>query len=163
MISSWNLSDSKFPQVSRTLLSILGDINNGVIWMVSTRPFISKSSSPCANILVTVPSVRITIGITFIFMFYSFFCSLARYRHLSLFSLSFSFTLCSAGTANYTIRLVLFFITTSGRLAEIGWSVLSLLLLSLMSRHRHLLKNVEDDDDWMKMTCNRSRPCLRVM
>ena len=32
------LSDSKSPQVSRTLLSILAVLNNLVVWMVSTRP-----------------------------------------------------------------------------------------------------------------------------
>ena len=35
------------PLVSRTLLSILADPNNVVIWMVSTRSLISKSFSPC--------------------------------------------------------------------------------------------------------------------
>ena len=29
----------------KTLLSILADLNKAVVWMVSTRPFISKSSS----------------------------------------------------------------------------------------------------------------------
>ena len=36
---------SKYPQVSRTLLSILADLKNAVVWMVSTCPLISKSSS----------------------------------------------------------------------------------------------------------------------
>ena len=40
----WNLSDSKFPQVDRTFLSILADFNNAVVWMVSTPPLISKCS-----------------------------------------------------------------------------------------------------------------------
>ena len=70
MVSYWSLSDSKSPQVSRTLLNILADLNN-VVWMVSTRPLISKSSSPCINPLVTVPRAPITIGITVTFMFYS--------------------------------------------------------------------------------------------
>ena len=42
MVFHWCLSDSKSPQVSRTLLSIL---NNAVVWMVTTRPLTSKSSS----------------------------------------------------------------------------------------------------------------------
>ena len=42
----WILRDSKFPQVSRTLLSILADLNNAVVFMVSTRLLISKSSNP---------------------------------------------------------------------------------------------------------------------
>ena len=32
----WSLSDSKSPQVSRTLLSILAGLNNAVVWTVST-------------------------------------------------------------------------------------------------------------------------------
>ena len=43
----WGLSDSKSPQVSRTLLSILAVLNNVVVWMVSTRPPTSMSSSYC--------------------------------------------------------------------------------------------------------------------
>ena len=49
MVFQWNLSDSKSPQVSRTLLSILSVLNNAVVWMVSTRPPTSKSSSPFSN------------------------------------------------------------------------------------------------------------------
>ena len=49
MVSYWSLNDSKSTQVSRTLHSILADLNNAVVWMVSIRPFISKSSSPFIN------------------------------------------------------------------------------------------------------------------
>ena len=56
------LSDSKFPQVSRTLLSILADLNNAVLWIVSTRPLIFKSSNPFFNPLVTVPRATLAIG-----------------------------------------------------------------------------------------------------
>ena len=41
----WGLSDSKSPQVSRTLFSILAVLNNIVVWTISTSPLISKSSS----------------------------------------------------------------------------------------------------------------------
>ena len=104
-----SLSDSKSSQVSRNLLSILGDLNNAEVWMVSTRPFNSKSFSPCTNPLVTVPSAPIAIGITVTFMIHIFFNSLARSRYLSVFSPFLSFTLWSFGTAKFTIRLVLFF------------------------------------------------------
>ena len=43
MVSHWSLSDSKFFQVSGTLLSILADLNNGVVWMVSTCPLFFPS------------------------------------------------------------------------------------------------------------------------
>ena len=90
MVSHRSLSDNKSPQVSRTLLSILTDLNNAVVWMVSTCPFISKSSSHCTNPLVTVPSGPIIVGVTVTFMFHSFFSSRARYIY---FSLSSSFAL----------------------------------------------------------------------
>ena len=68
MVSHWNLSDSKSSQVSGTLLRILADLKNGVVWMVSTCPLISKFSNPCTNLLVIVPCAPITIGITVTFI-----------------------------------------------------------------------------------------------
>ena len=68
----WSLSDSKSPQVSRTLLSILAVLNNAEVWMVSTRPPTSKSSNPFNNPLVTVPNAPIMIGTIVTFMFHSF-------------------------------------------------------------------------------------------
>ena len=104
MVFHRNLSDSKSSQDSKTLLSILAYLNNAVVKMVSTCLLIANSSSPCTSLLGTVPSVATTIGITVTFMFQNFFGSLARSRYLSLFSLSFSFTLWSARTAKSTIR-----------------------------------------------------------
>ena len=123
MVSHWSLRDSKSPQVSRTLLSILADLNNAVVWMVSTRSLIVMSSSSFTNLLVTVPRSSITIGITATLMFHSFLISLARSRYLSFFSLSFNFPLWSVGTAKSTIRQILFFLLKSGRLGEIRWSL----------------------------------------
>ena len=126
MVFHWSLSDSKSSQVSQTLLSILAVLNNAVIWMVSTRPLTSKSSSPFSNPLVTVPNAPITIGIIVTCMFHNLFNSLAKSRYLSFFSHSFSFILWSAGTAKLTILQVLFFlliIIKSGLLAKIRWSV----------------------------------------
>ena len=123
MVFHWSLSDSKSPQVSRTLLSILAVLNNVLVWMISTRPPTSKSSSPFSNPLVTVRNAPIII-VTCISQ--SFFNSLARSKYLSFFSHSFSFILWSAETAKSTILQVLFFlviIIRSGLLAEIRWSV----------------------------------------
>ena len=61
MVFHWRLSDSKSPQVSMTLLSILAVFNNAVVWMVSTRSPTSKSSRPFNNPLVTVPKAPITM------------------------------------------------------------------------------------------------------
>ena len=90
----------QFPQVFRTLLSILAVFNNAVVRMVSTRPPTSKSSRPFNIPLVTLPKAPITIGINVTFMFHSFFNSLARLQYLSLFARSFSFILWLAGRAN---------------------------------------------------------------
>ena len=86
MVSHRILSDNKSPQASRTLLSILADLNNALFWFISIRPVISKSSSPCSNPLVTVPRAAIPIGIIVTFM-QSFFNSLAKSRYLSFFSI----------------------------------------------------------------------------
>ena len=108
MFSHWSLSDSKSSQVSCTLLSILADLNNAVVWMFSTCPVISKCSSPCTSPLLTVPRAPITINLFVAFMFFSFFSSLVRSRNLFFFSLSFNFTQWSTGTAKSIIRQVLF-------------------------------------------------------
>ena len=93
MVFHWNFSDNKSLQVSRTLLSILAVVNSEVVWMVSTRPPTSKSSSPFSNPLVTVSSAPIAIGIIVIGMFRSFSNSLASSKYLYFFSHSLSFIL----------------------------------------------------------------------
>ena len=135
MVFHRSLSDSKSPQVSRTLLSILVDLNNSVVSMVSTRSLISTSSnpltSPLTSPLVTVPSGLITIGITVTFMFQNFFSSLARSRYLSLFRFP-SVLLCGQPERqtsqfgrfsffSFFFLLFLLTITRSGRLTGIRW------------------------------------------
>ena len=107
MFSYWSSSDNKSFQVSRTRLNILADLNNAVVCMVSNCSLISKSSGPFTYSLVTVPTAPITIGTVVTFMSHCFITSLARSRYLSIFSLSFIFTLWSAGTVRSTIQLVL--------------------------------------------------------
>ena len=58
----WSSSDCKSLQVSTTLLCILADLNNAVVWVVSTGPAISKSTGPCTNPFVIVLRAPITIG-----------------------------------------------------------------------------------------------------
>ena len=77
----------KWQQVSRTLLSIIADLNYAVVWMVSNRLLISKPFSPSTNPLLTITSTPITIGIKITFIFHNFFSSLAR----SWYYLSFCF------------------------------------------------------------------------
>ena len=107
MVFHW--SDFKSPQVPRTLLSILAVLSNAVVWMVSSRPPTSKSSSPFSNPLVTVPKAPITISIIVTFMFHSFFQFPSKVEVLILFSHSFSFILWSVRT-NSAILQVLFFL-----------------------------------------------------
>ena len=64
MVIHWSLNKNKSPEVSRTLLSILVNLSNAIVWILSTRPLIAKSSCPFTNPLVTVPRAPNTIGIT---------------------------------------------------------------------------------------------------
>ena len=82
MVFHWRLSDSKSPQVSRTLLSILGVFNNAVVWMVSTRSPTSKSCRPFNNPLVTVLKAQITILLLLLLLllFYSWRVILTGFR-----------------------------------------------------------------------------------
>ena len=130
MVFHWSLSDSKSPQVYRTLLNILAVLKSTVVYLVSSWTPTSKSSSPFNNPLVTVPNTPITIGIIVTRMFHSFFNSLARSRYLSFFSHSFSFILWSAGTAKSTMLQILLFlliIIRSGLLGETRYVCQSLI------------------------------------
>ena len=90
-------------------LSILADLNNAVVWMVFNRLLIFKTFSHFNNLSVTVPSAPVIIAIIVTFMYHSFFSSFVRSKYLSFFSLSFNFTLWSAGTVKSTILQVLLF------------------------------------------------------
>ena len=87
MVFPSSLSDSKFQLVSRNFLSIQLDLNNAV-----------ESFNLFSEPLGIVPSAPTVIGIGVTFMFYSFFFFFffgyyARFKYLSVFKLSFSFTL----------------------------------------------------------------------
>ena len=127
MVFQRRLSDNKPPQVSRTLLSILTNLSNAVVWIVSTYHIISKSSNP----LVTVPRAPITVGIAVTFMlniffhfpskvqvliplfaFFQFYCVVIRYRKVHILQVLF-FCFC-------------FFILGSGRASMVSLGTLSL-------------------------------------
>ena len=133
-----NLSDSKSLQVSRTLLSILVNLNNIIVCIVPVRSQISNSFSPFFKSCGRSQARPITIGITVTLMFYIFLSSLARFLYLSFFSLSLIYIQWSAGTAKSIIWQTLFFlgfffcfvlfcfvfnITRASFLAGIRWSV----------------------------------------
>ena len=83
MVFHWSLSDSKSPQVSRIRLRILVVLSNAVVWIVSVRPPISKSSRPFNKPLVVGKNAPITIGTIVTFMFHSFFLILKQGRGTS--------------------------------------------------------------------------------
>ena len=83
MVFNWGLSDSKSPLVFRTFLSILADLNNAVVWMVSAGSLISNSSSFLTKTQGIVPSAPITIGVTVTFIFHGFFFLVLR-QNLSI-------------------------------------------------------------------------------
>ena len=138
MNSRLSLSDSKYPQVSRTLLSILTDFNNAVVWIVSNHPLISKSSSPCNSLFVTVPIAPITISITITLIVFQFSFKILVF--ISLFSPSFLFYLVVSpnGKIQYLAGSVFFLvfifliIIRSGRLAEIRWSICIIIIIIII-------------------------------
>ena len=126
---SLELEWQKFsPQVSRTLLNILADLNNTVVWIVSTRPLISKSSSYFTKPFVIVARVPTTNVITVTFMFHSFSIPL-KYKYLDLFLFAFFqfYSVVSRESKVHSsassIVLLLLFIIRCGCLAEIRWFV----------------------------------------
>ena len=127
MVFLWNLSDSKSPQVSRTLLSILAVRNNRVVWMDSTHPPTSKSSSPFSNRLVIFWNAPITIGIIVTCMFPSFFNFRSKVEILILLFTFFQFYSVvrrDSKVDNFANPLFfLLIIIGSGLLAGIRWSV----------------------------------------
>ena len=121
MVSLWSLSDNKSPLVSKTLLSILADLNNVVVWMVSTRPVIFMFSSPFNDPLVTLPRAPIKMGINITFMFHSFFQFPSKVEVLILlfkFFLFHSVARHNSESSLFSLSLLLIIIR-SGRLAEI--------------------------------------------
>ena len=93
-----SMSDIKSPRVSKTL-RILVCLNNAVVCTVTILPLIFNSTSLFFKLLGIVSSATAIIGIPVTFMIHSIFSSQASFKHLSIFSFSFIFTLWSNGTA----------------------------------------------------------------
>ena len=92
--------------------------------MVSARPLIYNSSNPLCKPLETVPNATITIGITLILMFYSFFFnSQARFKYMFSLVVFLIFFLCLPGTqgpltSKFTLFFFLLIIIWSGVLGD---------------------------------------------
>ena len=96
IIFHWSLSDNK-SQFSWTLLTVLVDLNNPVVWMILARPPISNSSSPLMKPLGIVPSAPITTSCSLAF--------LVLWQGLNT-CLTFHFLLCSL----YELLLLFYFL-----------------------------------------------------
>ena len=125
MVFYWISSDNRSPQVSRTLFNILAELNNSVIWMVSTHPPIFKSFSLCTNLSVTITSAPITIDITVTFMFHC--CFLFQFSGKVLVVISLSCRQPERQSQFFDrflllLLLLLMIITKSGPQAEIRLS-----------------------------------------
>ena len=119
------LSNSQSPQVPWTLLSILTNLKNALVWMVLISPLIPNLLSPLSKPLGTILSTVITIDITVNLMFLSFFRSLTKYKY-TLFSLSLILTLWLGGiskihymaSSHFLLVIIIFDLLTG-----IGWSI----------------------------------------
>ena len=109
MVFHWSLSDSKSPQVSRTLLSILTDLNNDICKLdgfclsyFQVLQFLYQSFGDC---------IKSTNYKWYHRNFHvpQFFNSRTKSRSLFFFIVYFSFTLWSVGRVKSTIRQVLLF------------------------------------------------------
>ena len=126
MVFHWSLNDSNSPQDFTTFLSILAVLNNAVVWMVSTRPQTSKSSSPFNNPLVTIPNTPITIGMIVTFMFHSLFQFPCKVEVLILLFTFFQFySVVSRDSKVHNFSSSFFFVDYHKVLflAEIKWSI----------------------------------------
>ena len=94
MIFYWNLSDSKYNQVSKSLLIIFADFNSAVLLMVFVHLLIYNSLNLLFRSLLTVSYLPKAIIITVTCMSCRFFGSLTVSTYASIFSLSFILMFC---------------------------------------------------------------------
>ena len=79
----WGLSDGK-SQIFRTL-SIMADLNDALVWIVSILPTISKCFNLLSNPLGTIPSALTTISITVTHRFFKFSGKIQVFVYLFVF------------------------------------------------------------------------------
>ena len=135
MVSHWSLSNSKYPQVSMTFLSILGDLYNAVSWWSLLVVWF-------LNLQVLIPILWRSFQLQLVSLSPSctivFFSSLTRSWHLSTFRFIL-ILLCGLPERQSLLlgrfTFLLLTITKSGRLAEIRWSVCCLKHLIIFASH----------------------------
>ena len=86
-----SLSNSKFPQVFRTLLSILADFISAVVWIFLILFLLLISSHTLFS--SSLGTVSTPTGITVLFIILNFLSTLGKSRYLSSFLLSLIVTL----------------------------------------------------------------------
>ena len=126
VVFHWSLCNSKYPQVTTTLLA---DLKNNVVWMVSIFPPISNCSNRLSNTFETFPSAPTRIGITITYIFHSF--SLVWWSPNICLSFNFLlFSFCGPLNRQNSISQQILFlfilfliIPTSGLLDGIRWSI----------------------------------------
>ena len=109
MVFQRNLSDNECPQISRTLLSILVNLNKAIVLMVSIRTSISNFSCPFSNALKNVSTPP-------------YYC---RSPLLS----------CSQARSKYSFHFLWFHFVVRryGKVYEFGWVFFSFFLFCLLS------------------------------
>ena len=122
----WSLSDNKSPQVSRTLHSIQAYCNKAVVWMVLTRPLISKSSRNFYIPSVTLQKASITIGTKITLwttVFFQFPRKVKEYVLIFIFFQFYSMVTRVIKVQNFASSLFFVDDNQPGLLAKIRWSV----------------------------------------
>ena len=103
------LSESKSPLVSWMHLSILADLKNTVVSMVLLLRLIFSSDGFISHLRRSLLGNFGNCSLRTIYFRIPHLVQLSRFYYLSIFSLSFIFTLWPTGTANYFGSYVLFF------------------------------------------------------
>ena len=111
MVFHLGASDTKYPQVSKSLLSIKADVNNAIVWMVSIRP-LSRSRSffsffsifPCDQPERQIPLFD-RFSLFFIYLTLTRSGCLAEMIHLYLKILCVSFSRIDLGLYTYNLLI----------------------------------------------------------
>ena len=122
MASHRSSSNSQSPQVSRILLSILADLNNAVVWMVSTHPlFSSGTSCPWTNCTKST-NYNWYHSYFHVTQFFQFSSKVEVLIFLFAFFLFYPVVSWDS-KVHKSVSSFFFLLTRSGCLAEIRWSI----------------------------------------
>ena len=99
-------------------------LNNVVVWMVSTCRFITKSSNPCINHLVTLPKAPIIIGINVTFHVPQFFQFSSKVKVFVLLFIFFQFySMVSRDSKVYNFTSIIIIIIIIIIITESNWEI----------------------------------------